>query len=100
MRLALAFALAALLLPAPAGAQCADYEDVRRALTQLGERLIATANHPAGGIEFWANPETRSFTIVGRPVQHPQAGCLIMDGTDLRLVRGGLTPGGKEALGL
>lgn len=98
MKLAVYALVAALLLSGPALAQqCAPHENVEEALSRLGEHMLATGNHPVGGIEFWANPETGSFTIVGRPSSAPEMACLIMDGTDLRGVKGASLGRGRDS---
>ena len=85
---------ALLLLTAPAQAQstCAPYDQVNAGLQSLGEHVVAVGNHPIGGIEFWANTEKGTFTIVGRPKDKPELGCLIMDGVGFKM-----NPVGKGA---
>lgn len=79
------FALA-LLFPAVALAQskCGPYEQVEQALDKVGERRIAVWNMSIGGIELWVSPTTHTMTLIGRPNDNPEMGCLIMDGEDFR----------------
>lgn len=75
-------ALLAAFLTAPASAQgCGPYEEVRKYLGEkYGESVIGRGIANGGLFELWLNPETGSWTVLGRP--RPDVACPLSGGTD------------------